>query len=184
MNHNTEREFKTVISKEQYQAIIAHYRLEDNVFLQTNHYFDTSDLALSSQDIVLRIRQKGDRFYKVTLKKQHVDEAFESHILLNKPQAEEMIEKGFKTNAFFNELDYQVHYMTSIDNYRASLPYLNGIMYIDRCVYCGTDDFELEYEVSDEIEGYHSFIKFLDTFQISFKKIRRKSDRAFSCMTK
>ena len=110
MNHNTEREFKTVISKAQYQAIIAHYRLEDNVFLQTNHYFDTSDLALSSQDIVLRIRQKGDRLYKVTLKKQHVDEAFESHILLTKFQAEDMIDKGFKTSTFFNELDYQVHH--------------------------------------------------------------------------
>jgi uncharacterized protein YjbK len=184
VNHNTEREFKTVISKEQYDAIIAHYRLEDNVYLQTNHYFDTHELLLSSQDIVLRIRQKGDRFYKVTLKKQHVNEAYESHILLTKQQADEMIDKGFKTTDFFHELDYQVHYLTSIDNYRASMPFLNGVMYIDRCVYCGTDDFELEYEVSDETEGYQSFIKFLETFNIEFKKIRRKSDRAFSCMTK
>jgi uncharacterized protein YjbK len=184
MNHNTEREFKTVIPKTEYERIIAFYNLEDNIFLQTNHYFDTQDLALSKQDIVVRIRQKGDRFYKVTIKKQHPDEAFESHFLLTKEQALDMIEKGFNTQAFIPNLNYQVTYLTSIDNYRASMPYLNGTMYIDRCAYCGTDDFELEYEVSDEVEGFQTFMKFLDIFGVEFKKTRRKSDRAFSCTLK
>lgn len=184
MSHNVEREFKTVIPKAQYENIISFYSLEDNIFLQTNHYFDTKDLKLSKQDIVVRIRQKGDRFYKVTIKKQHPNEAFESHFLLNKDQALDMIKNGFNTRAFIPDVDFEVSYVTSIDNYRASMPYLNGTMYIDRCAYCGTDDFEIEYEVSDEVEGFQNFMKFLDMFGVEFKKTRRKSDRAFSCTLK
>ena len=181
MNHNKEREFKTVIPKTHYDAIIAKFKLEDNVFLQTNHYFDTENLDLSKQDIVLRIRQKGDRFFKVTIKKQHPEEAFESHVLLTKQQALAMLKDGFNTSQFFEHIHYDVHYKTSIDNFRASLPYHNGVMFIDQCVYCGKTDYELEYEVNDEIEGFINFDKFLKSFDISFEKTRRKSDRAFSC---
>jgi uncharacterized protein YjbK len=181
MNHNKEREYKTVIPKSTYDNILSTFMLEDNVFLQTNHYFDTDDLTLSKQDIVLRIRQKGDRFFKVTLKKQHPEEAFESHILLSKNQALDMLKDGFNTALFFEGIDYDVTFKTSIDNYRATLPYHHGLMYIDKCVYCGTTDYELEYEVSDEVEGMKHFEKFLDMFELKYQKTRRKSDRAFTC---
>jgi uncharacterized protein YjbK len=181
MNKNIELEFKTVIPKESYENILLEYNLNDNVFLQTNHYFDTPELTLSDQHIVLRIRQKGKRFFKVTLKSQHPEDAYESHILLSKEQAKTMLKNGFHTKDFFPKLDVFVTYITSIDNYRASLPYHHGIMFVDRCEYCGQIDYELEYEVPDYEEGLKQFELFLSDHALSYVKTKRKSERAFSC---
>lgn len=181
MNHNHELEFKTIISEANYTSLIENYVLNDNIFLQTNHYFDTKDLTLSNQSIVLRIRQKGNRFYKLTIKSQQEDNAYESHILLTPEQAKKMIKVGFATKDFFNDLDYHVYFVASIHNFRASMPYHQGVMYIDRCEYCGTIDYELEYEVTEFEEGYQQFLLFLEKHQISKINTRRKSDRAFSC---
>ncbi len=103
MNHNHELEFKTIISKDHYHHLLDNYVLNDNIFLQTNYYFDTNDLLLSSQSIVLRIRQKGDRFYKLTVKSQQEGNAFESHLLLNVIQANKMIQEGFSVEKFFSK---------------------------------------------------------------------------------
>jgi len=181
MNHNHELEFKTIISKDHYHHLLDNYVLNDNIFLQTNYYFDTNDLLLSSQSIVLRIRQKGDRFYKLTVKSQQEGNAFESHLLLNVIQANKMIQEGFLVEKFFPNIHAQVHFIASIDNYRASMPYQQGIMYIDRCEYCGTVDYELEYEVTDYDIGAYQFNTFLNEHAIPKLATRRKSDRAFSC---
>ena len=92
-----------------------------------------------------------------------------------------MIESGFETKDFFNDLDYHVYFVASIHNFRASMPYHQGVMYIDRCEYCGTVDYELEYEVTEFEEGYQQFLLFLEKHQISKINTRRKSDRALSC---
>lgn len=181
MNHNHELEFKTIISKKHYTSLIETYVLNDNIFLQTNHYFDSHTFALSDRSIVLRIRQKGDRFFKLTIKSQQEDNAYESHILLTPEQAKKMIEHGFQTKDFFTDLDEHVLFVASIHNYRASMPYHQGVMYIDRCEYCSTDDYELEYEVTDFEEGHQQFQNFLDKHDIPKVNTRRKSDRAFSC---
>lgn len=181
MNHNHELEFKTIISKEYYEQLLSNYRLIDNIFLQTNHYFDTADLYLSSRSIVLRIRQKGDRFFKLTIKSQQEGNAYESHILLSPEQAKKMIQAGFNTQDFFPDMDVHVSYIASIDNFRASMPYQQGVMFVDRCEYCGTVDYELEFEVNDFEEGHQQFLLFLDQHNIPKVPTRRKSDRAFSC---
>ena len=39
--HNTrEQEFKTVISKKQYEELLKKYDLENNIYKQTNYYFE------------------------------------------------------------------------------------------------------------------------------------------------
>jgi len=181
MNYNHELEFKTIISKHHYDQLLFNHRLLDNIFLQTNHYFDTADLYFSSNSIVLRIRQKGDRFYKLTIKSQQEGNAYESHLLLSPEQAKKMIQEGFNTNMYFPDIDLNVSFIASIDNYRASMPYQQGVMFVDRCEYCGTVDYELEYEVTDYEEGHQQFLLFLDQHNIPKVPTRRKSDRALSC---
>ena len=98
---NIEIEFKTAIDKEKYLELLELFELVDNVFKQTNFYFDTINLDLNNDHTVLRIRQNDDR-YKVTLKRQSEERAFENHVFLTKEQALEMIENGFNTKEFFS----------------------------------------------------------------------------------
>ena len=55
MNTNKEIEFKTFITKEQYDSLINEFGLDNNIFMQTNHYFDTEDTKLMNEKTVLRV---------------------------------------------------------------------------------------------------------------------------------
>ncbi len=181
MTKNIEIEFKTALSLEKYQELLKLFHLENNIFKQINYYFDTDSNNLNQKNIVLRIRQKGDNHYKVTLKSQSEQGAFESHVLLTKSQAEEMIKNGFQTKDFFDDVDYFVNYRVSLVNYRVSTPYEGGVLFLDRCEYCGVEDYEVEYEVSNFNEGQLIFHQFLDRHNIVALPTKRKSERAFTC---
>ncbi|MCF7930399.1 MAG: CYTH domain-containing protein [Acholeplasmataceae bacterium] len=181
MTKNIEIEFKTSVSSEKYQELLQLFNLENNIFKQTNHYFDTDDFNLNKEKIVLRIRQKGENHFKVTLKSQSEKGAFESHVLLNKDQAKEMIDHGFQTKDFFEDLDYFVTFKASLDNYRVSTPYKGGTLFLDRCEYCNVVDYEIEYEVCNYDEGQKLFTQFVDEHQIEMLPTKRKSERAFTC---
>ncbi|MBE0700451.1 MAG: CYTH domain-containing protein, partial [Acholeplasmataceae bacterium] len=139
---NIEIEFKTVVPHSKYQDLLSLFNLENNIFKQTNHYFDTDDYDLNKRQIVLRIRQKGENFFKVTLKSQSDEGAYENHVLLTKPQAEDMIQSGFHTKDFFDDIDFFVTFRVSLDNYRVSTPYQAGTLFLDRCEYCNIVDYE------------------------------------------
>lgn len=182
MTKNVEIEFKTVISESKYSELLTLFDLENNIFKQINHYFDTDDYELNAQAIVLRIRQKGASRFKVTLKSQSDKQAFENHVFLSEEQAKDMIENGFNTSDFFDHLDNKfVTFKVSLDNFRVSTPYANGTVFLDRCEYCGTTDFELEYEASNFDEGKVAFERFIAEQHIEFKPTKRKSERAFTC---
>lgn len=181
MIKNIEIEFKTALDKNKYDELLAHFNLENNIFKQINHYFDTDNYDLDQQKVVLRIRQKGDSRFKVTLKSQSEEGAFEQHVLLTKEQALDMIENGFETKQFFEELDFYVTFRVSLINHRVSTPYEGGTLFLDRCEYCSIIDYEVEYEVSSYQEGEKQFHLFLDKYGIPFVQTKRKSERAFVC---
>ena len=181
MTRNIEIEFKTQLSQGKYVELLKHFNLENNVFKQVNYYFDTDDYALNEKHIVLRIRQKSETHYKVTLKSQSEMGAFESHVLLTVPEALDMIENGFSTKSFFDDIDYFVTYRVNLVNFRVSTPYENGVLFLDRCEYCGVEDYEVEYEVSNYHEGELAFKRFLDKYGIKQMPTKRKSERAFTC---
>ncbi len=181
MTKNIEIEFKTSIPLEKYNKLLQLFNLENNIFKQTNHYFDTDDFNLNHDKIVLRIRQKGDNHFKVTLKSQSEQGAFESHVLLHKDQALEMIKNGFQTKDFFEDINYFVTFKASLDNFRVSTPYEGGTLFFDRCEYCGIVDYELEYEVCNYDDGLKIFNKFLNKHKIEQVPMKRKSERAFTC---
>jgi len=180
MTQNIEIEFKTIIPLETYQYLLKKFDLENNIFKQVNHYFDTDDYVLNQQQIVLRIREKGN-LYKVTLKRQSENQAYEKHFILTKERAQDMIQNGFYTKDFFDDIDEFVTFRVSLDNYRVSTPYEGGTLFLDRCDYCNVTDYELEYEANNYEEGKIVFEKLLKECHIQPIPIKRKSERAFTC---
>lgn len=180
MTQNVEIEFKTIIPLETYQHLLKKFDLENNIFKQVNHYFDTDEYTLNQKQIVLRIRQKGD-LYKVTLKCQSDEEAYEKHFVLDKEKATDMIENGFQTKEFFDDIDAYVTFRVSLDNYRVSTPYEGGTLFLDCCDYCNVRDYELEYEANNYRDGKIIFENLLKNNNIEQIPIKRKSERAFMC---
>ncbi len=176
MNKNKEIEFKTFISKQQYEALLEEFDLGNNIFMQTNYYFDTDDTKLMKEQTVLRIRQKGSS-YKLTKKTRAKVGADETHILINKDTAQDMLDHGF--DAAIIDLPYQVHHICNLTTYRASCPYKDGTIFFDRSEYYGHIDYEIEYEVNDVKQGLKDFNEFLASHNITYKQSIRKSKRAF-----
>lgn len=178
MRTNQELEFKCFITEDEYNSLIDEFDLKENIFPQTNHYFDTDDLYLKNHHIVLRIRQKGDNFKLTKKVHQEAVGSLETHIFLNKDEADNMLENGF--NASNMDLDMDVTNICALTTYRASTPYKDGVIFFDKSVYYGHTDYEIEYEVDDWEIGKKIFEEFLEERNIKFKPAISKSVRAFS----
>lgn len=176
MTKNIEIEFKTFISEDVYNNLIKEFELENNIFSQTNYYFDTEDTLLMQEKTVLRIRQKGSN-YKLTKKTRAEVGADETHLLISKEQAENFLKNGF--DAKIINLPYYVKNIAQLTTHRASTPYKNGTLFLDKSEYYGKVDYEIEYEVDEEKEGLKDFKNFLDSHNITFKESIRKSKRAY-----
>ena len=176
MYKNEEIEFKTFITKEIYESLIQEFGLDNNVFAQTNHYFDTEDLKLMKEQTVLRIRQKGSN-YKITKKTRAEVGADETHILISKDKALDLLSNGF--DAEIIGLPYYVKKIAELTTYRVSTPYKDGVLFFDKSEYYGKVDYELEYEVDEVNQGKTDFIQFLSDHNIEYKESIRKSKRAY-----
>lgn len=176
MNMNKEIEFKTLITKEKYQELVKDFDLENNVFSQTNYYFDTDDTQLMKNHTVLRIRQKGTS-YKLTKKIRAEVGADETHILINKEKAEDMLKNGL--DASIIGIPCFVKKISELTTYRVSSPYKDGTIFFDRSEYYGHVDYEIEYEVDEVVQGKRDFIDFLNSYDIPYKESIRKSKRAY-----
>ena len=174
-----EIEFKTLITKEQYESLINEFDLKDNVFCQINHYFDTNESKLHDEKIVLRIRQKGDNF-KLTKKEKGVIGNDESHIFLTKEKAIDYISNGFDADII--NLPYQVKKVAELTTYRSSTFYKHGKLFFDRSEYYGHIDYEIEYEAEHDEEGKNDFIKFMEEHNIEYKESPKKSVRAYNAL--
>lgn len=176
MYKNKEIEFKTLITEETYNNLIKEFGLENNIFEQINHYFDTEDSKLLNEKTVLRIRQKGSNF-KLTKKTRAEVGADETHIFISKDKALELLKDGFDGKII--DVPYYVTKVAELTTYRASAPYKNGVLFFDKSVYYDNVDFEIEYEVDDIKEGTADFKHFLETYNITYKESIRKSKRAY-----
>lgn len=181
MKTNIEIEFKTFITKEKYEELLKLFDLENNIFTQTNFYFDTENLDLVDEKIVLRIRQKGD-FYKLTSKSHSENGAFETHLILDKEEALDMLKNGFDANII--NIDKTVHKVSELTTHRVSTPYKDGIIFFDMSTYYGHTDYEIEYEVDSFEQGQIDFQSFLNEYNITFVPSLRKSYRAYMQLKK
>lgn len=176
MTVNKEIEFKTFITQEKYEELVDAFDLSNNVFPQTNFYFDTEDESVIRNKSVLRIRQKGEK-YKLTLKSHAEIGANETHLFITKEQAIEMLENGF--DATIIGFPGYVNKIAELTTHRVRTTYKNGIIFFDKSVYYGHVDYEIEYEVDSVEQGELDFEAFLKEYNVPFVESIRKSKRAY-----
>jgi len=180
LKKNTEIEFKTKINESVYEKMIEKFNLEENIFKQTNYYFDTDDFKLNNDYSIIRIRFKKNK-YKLTLKKQVGFTAYEYHVFLKEKEALKMIEEGFYTSNFFDNIpNFFITFKGLLHNYRASVPYKEGVLFFDKCEYRDIVDYEIEYEANDFELGKLTFYDFLKLNNLEFNSCKRKSQRALN----
>src|SRR5690625_589336 len=86
MTQEIEIEYKNLLTKDEFNLLLANLPFPKDSQTQINYYFETEDLALRSQSAALRIRKKnGD--YQLTLKEPHPEGLLETHDFLTEKEA-------------------------------------------------------------------------------------------------
>ncbi|MFD0826236.1 CYTH domain-containing protein [Neobacillus sp. M.A.Huq-85] len=187
MFQNIEIEFKNMLTKEEYELLLIKFTTaESRVITQENHYFDTKDFALKSEQSALRIRQKGQQ-YEMTLKQPANIGLLETTQKLTEEEATLAIQEGrlpsgaieeiiTKIDIKFSELDY----FGSLITKRAEFDYKGGILVLDHSIYLNKEDYELEYEVENEQLGQKIFKELLNQYNIPHRKTQNKIQRFYN----
>ena len=154
--------------------------------IQINHYFDTPSFSLKENGSALRIREKGNEF-EMTLKQPAVQGLLETNQLLSGDQAKKILKSGKilegqvkdAISKMIQDVD-SLLYFGSLTTERAEFDYKEGLLVLDHSYYLNTEDFELEYEVTDEAEGFEIFSALLEELKIPVRMTDNKIKRFYS----
>lgn len=186
MKQEIEIEFKNLLTKEEFNKLVLAFQLESSFIKQVNHYFDTPNFSLKGVNSALRIREKNNKF-TMTLKQPNEVGLLETHEDLTEDIAKQIMESNHELPAsIINQLHSlqinatNLEYFGSLTTNRVEIPYKDGLLVLDHSIYHGTEDFEVEYEVSDELIGHENFLRLLKEHQIELKKTENKIKRFFN----
>jgi uncharacterized protein YjbK len=175
-------QFKTLLSKEEYDILIEKFKGNRTDF-QTNHYFDTKRFSLKALDSSLRVRERET--LEITLKRKKGYKLLELTQPVDRETFQVFRETGVLPDGEIkNELlpligDQKLVNFLSLSTLRMYLPYKNGVLFIDKSEYLGVTDYELEYSARNYHEAKKEFIQIIGEFGIKYKKADKKIRRAF-----
>lgn len=189
MSKEIEIEFKSMLTKNEYETLLRYYNVSDEQFVtQTNLYFDTTDFQLKQHGMGLRIRRFADRaeatlkipqtigLLEVTdpLTLNEVDEALAKDQFAQ--QAAEILEQLETLNIPLSDL----HLIGKLITKRAEFMISEGKLALDESWYSEHHDFELELEVPNSGFDETAFKQLLAKFDLPYRKTQNKIVRAVS----
>ncbi|ABS21246.1 CYTH domain-containing protein [Bacillus cytotoxicus] len=184
MTQEIEIEFKNMVTKEEFSVLCDAFSIQ-TFTKQVNHYFETPNFALKQAGSALRIRYKNGT-YTLTLKQPAQTGLLETHQSLTQEEAKTMLETNHLIpGAVLKQLQAlqipvsSLTYMGSLTTERAETTFKGGILVFDHSFYYNHDDYELEYEVQDELTGKVDFLHLLNQYNIPVRHTKNKVQRFF-----
>lgn len=186
MSQNIEKEFKNLLNKEEYEALIVAFDLDETEpTKQTNIYFDTPDFKLKGLNSGLRIRMYEDKG-EITLKTPiQENEKLETNDDLTLDEAKTLVEAHLM-KATGNVADKlkglgiapgDLVIIGQLSTIRYDFPGDKGTFFLDKSFYQDQMDYELEFESESLEEGALIFQNFLKLHGIKVRKTKQKIER-------
>ncbi|WP_071130788.1 CYTH domain-containing protein [Enterococcus timonensis] len=179
-----EIEFKTLLTKQNYEKLQQDLQLPaQEAVWQKNYYFDTYKTHLKHRHCSLRLREFTNSG-ELTLKVPQSSGKLEITDLLTSEQVAQIASGKFlKQGAVADKLaEFRIHpaklsVFGQLETWRNELLLPIGLLALDRSVYYGFTDYELELEVENEAQGAKDFAEFLKKYQIPDTKAKSKIQR-------
>lgn len=175
MKTNLEIEYKTLLSKEEYDRILAYYN-DAEVIEQTNHYYQSENS--SNKKIAARIRQIGNTFeltFKIKQEKGKLEVNFE--VPSNSP--EHFLREDVQTFLKEHHYTHEWRYIGELHTKRHVIKDKYGEICIDHNTYLSNEDYEFEYEVNNIYESlaFPRYLEILKQFSVQNIKAKAKFHR-------
>ncbi len=181
MEVNIEKEYKVLLSKEQYEKLLSDLNPQD-VTVQTNYYFDTPDFLLFDRHIVARIREINESYVftcKIALDKNEVKEI---SLVMEDPD----IYESDEIKEFFQPFSICVDDLelkSSLTTIRNIVNDGYGEICLDKNLYEDQIDYELEYEMIQETPDFFlRFLSILKKAEVEYIPAPAKTVRCFSLL--
>lgn len=172
MKEQIEIEYKILINKDIFLQIINNYQV-DNDYIQTNYYL--THPLLEEKKYMLRIREKNHS-YELTLKRPYQNHQLETNIMIDKQTKEKIINQQYVTNEIMEILkDISINPLEliqkfSLTTHRYDIQLSEGTLSLDYNQYLNQEDYELEFEVYHEKEGFQRFLKIIKPYHLNYTK--------------
>lgn len=186
MTQEIEIEFKNLLSKSEFLQLKSFFSLStSDFFKQANHYIDTETFILKETLQALRIREKNGNF-ELTLKQPAKIGLLETNQPISKQEFEQFIESDILPDGQIKSILMQqqinvdaLTYFGTLTTHRAEKEYKDGLIVLDHSSYLNTEDYELEYEVSNKDIGKKHFDELLKLLGIPVRKTNNKVVRFY-----
>ena len=175
MKTNLEIEYKTLLTKDEYDRVLAYFR-NAKIVKQTNYYYQSKNRL--NKKIAARIRQIDQNFeltFKIKQKKGKLEVNFEvpnnSVDHFKRPDVLEFLLSHNYTDDW--------NYIGELHTTRHVIQDIYGEICIDYNQYLDIEDYELEYEVNNEFEqlAFARYLDLLKQFSIQNNKAKAKFHR-------
>ncbi|WP_214785229.1 CYTH domain-containing protein [Exiguobacterium sp. s183] len=179
MTQEVEIEFKSMLTKDEYEKLIQAYKLEDQVRWQANDYFDTPTFQLKKQGAALRIREKKHG-QVLTLKQPNEVGLLETHAAITEEEAEDLFKYGIihddqmKQALSPFQLNAALEHLGRLETNRAEHQTEDGLLVLDESHYLETTDYEIEFEVTNEEAGKRAFERLLAEHGLPYRPAKNK----------
>ncbi|PEK99468.1 CYTH domain-containing protein [Bacillus sp. AFS017336] len=188
MAKEIEIEFKNLLTKEEFENLKTFFQINESRFRsQTNYYFETPSFSIKEHGGALRIRKKSATSYTLTLKIRQTVGHLEINQKISESEASNMLETSVlpdgEVKEYINEVKLNLNDLNLIGELttnRVEFPYEDGLLVLDHSTYLNHEDYELEFEVTDENIGKQQFINLLMDHQIPERKTLNKIKRFFN----
>ncbi|PEJ60801.1 CYTH domain-containing protein [Bacillus sp. AFS002410] len=188
MAKEIEIEFKNLLTKEEFENLKTFFQINESRFQpQTNFYFETPNFSIKEHGGALRIRKKSSTSYTLTLKIRQTVGHLEINQKISESEASNMLETSVlpdgEVKEYINEVKLDLNDLKLIGELttnRVEFPYEDGLLVLDHSTYLNHEDYELEFEVTDENIGKQQFINLLMNHQIPERKTLNKIKRFFN----
>lgn len=178
MSKNIEIEAKVLIEKDGYDQLVEKFSSVDNkVYRQDNYYIDTPNFDVVENKMGLRVRRKDNGYIEMTVK----DKLKEGKLEVNQELSEEQF-AGFLAGKLPSGevLDYiqkrvpikldELKFYAELITYRLDLNYKSSLISIDKSLYNGIIDYEVEAESTSMEQAKKELHEFLDKEKILYNE--------------
>lgn len=166
MNKHIEKEYKMLLTKNEYLTLRALYPNAISI-PQTNTYYDTVAQTLKKQQCALRIREKNGTFL-LTLKHRKGKNLYEHESKIDQNRPEVFLKTDIQKLLEQFHVTTQLKPIANFITHRTSIDFEHAQLCIDFNQFAHYEDYEVEYEYKLEHDGRKIFKSILAKANIHF----------------
>lgn len=185
MNKHIEKEYKVLLSEDQFKKLCALYK-NLNFVTQVNTYYDTQNHTVQNKKGAMRIREKnGTYIFTLKMHQDGLDGLCECECMVSENSVNAFQQADIRKLLEEYNIYGAIVSLTTLTTKRAVIDLKDAELCFDISTYSGYTDYEIEYEYKREHDGLSVFQEILNHIHVTYiSNCQSKIQRALHAIEK